>query len=238
MRPNISLNAATELLPPLAGLILLALFVTLGFWQLDRAAEKREIRASFDSGGEYRRLEADATYERYQPLKVSGRYLEQRQILLENIVLDGKLGVYVITPFEYAADEPLLLVNRGWIAEEAVEGGAPPVALGGREQEIRGRVGRLPRVGIRPGPAFADDMGWPRRAVWPETDEVAAVLGREVLPFVLLADPDPTSGLIRRWRPQDIGPMRHIGYAVQWFALALAVVVTAVILYRRKSTAK
>lgn len=233
MTPRIS-SGKRALLPALAGLSLLALFVTLGFWQLDRAAEKRDIRAAFDTAGEYRPLAPGATYERFAPLKAAGRYLERRQILLENIVLDGRLGYYVITPFEVSADEPLLLVNRGWLPKETDESTTLPIAVSGREQEIRGRVGRLPRVGIRPGPAFTDEAGWPRRAVWPETREVAAVLGREVLPFVLLADPEPSSGLVRRWQPQEIGPMRHLGYAVQWFALALAVIVTAVVLHRRR----
>jgi surfeit locus 1 family protein len=225
------------LLPVLAGLVLLAIFVTLGFWQLDRAAEKREVRAAFEREGEYRRLVADASYEQYAAIRATGRYLGQRQVLIENIVLDGRLGYYVITPFEYSADGPLLLVNRGWLPREADESAAPTIAVKGHEQEIRGRVGRLPRVGIRPGPAFADDTGWPRRAVWPESQEIAAALGREVLSFVLLADPEPSSGLVRRWQPQEIGPMRHLGYAVQWFALALAVIVTAVILFRRQRAA-
>lgn len=227
-------SATHAVLPALAALVLLALFVTLGFWQLDRAAQKREVRAAFDAEGEYRTLETNASYEAFAPLKATGHYLGNRQILLENIVLDGRLGYYVITPFERSADEPLLLVNRGWLPKEADEATTLPITVSGDEQEIHGRVGRLPRVGIRPGPAFTGDAGWPRRAVWPETEEMAAVLGREVLPFVLLADPDPSSGLVRRWAPREIGPMRHLGYAVQWFALALAVIVTGVVLYRRK----
>jgi surfeit locus 1 family protein len=226
--------APHAVLPALAAVVLLALFVALGFWQLERAAEKREVRAAFDAEGEYRTLATDTSYERFAPLKATGHYLGQRQILLENIVVDGRLGYYVITPFEFSADEPLLLVNRGWLPKEAGETSTLPIAVRGNEREIRGRVGRLPRVGIRPGPAFTDAAGWPRRAVWPEPQEVAAVLDREVLPFVLLADPEPSSGLVRRWEPREIGPMRHLGYAVQWFALALAVFVTAVVLYRRK----
>jgi surfeit locus 1 family protein len=100
---------------------------------------------------------------------------------------------------------------------------------------IRGRAGQLPRVGIRAGEAFADSGGeWPRIANWPTIDELSASLGRDVLPLVLLADPEPGSTLIRRWQPQQAGPMRHIGYAFQWFALALAVVVVAVVVYRRQ----
>lgn len=236
MTSRIRPHALTVLLPPAAGLTLLGLFVTLGFWQLDRAAEKRAVRQSFTAGSEHVALRPDVSYEQFRPLKVTGRYLSERQILLENIVVDGRLGYYVITPFEISAAEPLLLVNRGWLPKPGTDEALPPLAVGGHEQEIRGRVGRLPKVGLRPGPAFADGAGWPRRAVWPESAEIAAALEREVLPFVLLADPEPASGMVRRWQPQEMGPMRHVGYAVQWFALALAVLVTAIVVWRRRRT--
>lgn len=224
------------LLPPLAGLVLVGLFVTLGMWQLDRAAEKRAISDSFNASGDYIQLSADASTELYQPLLVSGHYLADRQFLLENIVQDSRLGYYVITPLEYAADKPLLLVNRGWIAREPAMGTLPDIDLeDDGEQVVRGRVGGLPRVGIRPGPAFETTSSWPLLAVWPTLDDLSSALQRDVLPFVLLADPEADTTLVRRWEPQQIGPMRHIGYAFQWFALALTVVVVAFVLYRRKS---
>ncbi len=224
------------LLPPLAGLVLLGLFVTLGMWQLDRAAEKRGISDSFDAGGDYMALSANAAYRLYQPLHVSGRFLSDRQIFLENIVQDSRLGYYVITPFEYAVDEPLLMVNRGWIARGPEQGRLPDIGISNDDEQIvRGRVGSLPRVGIRPGPPFENTSSWPLLAVWPTLDDLASALQRDVLPFVLLADPEADTTLVRRWEPQQIGPMRHIGYAFQWFTLALAVVVVAIVLYRRKS---
>ncbi|MEX0976506.1 MAG: SURF1 family protein [Woeseia sp.] len=229
-------KSLSSLLPPLAGLVLLGLFVTLGMWQLDRAAEKRGISDSFTAGGDYVELSADASYGLYQPLRVSGRYLAERQFLLDNIVQESRLGYYVITPFEYAADKPLLLVNRGWIAREPEQGSLPDIGLGDDdEQVVRGRVGGLPRVGIRPGPPFDNTSSWPLLAVWPTLDDLSSALQREVLPFVLLADPEADTAFVRRWEPQQIGPMRHIGYAFQWFALALTVVVVAFVLYRRKS---
>jgi surfeit locus 1 family protein len=141
----------------------------------------------------------------------------------------------VITPFEYAVDKPLLLVNRGWIAREPEQGRLPDISVSDDgEHVVRGRVGGLPRVGIRPGPPFDNTSSWPLLAVWPTVDDLSSALEREVLPFVLLADPEADTALVRRWEPQQIGPMRHIGYAFQWFALALTVVVIAFVLYRRK----
>ncbi len=215
---------------------MLGLFVTLGLWQLDRAAEKRGISDSFNSGGDYIELSADATYALYQPLQVAGRYLADRQFLLENIVQDSRLGYYVITPFEYAVDKPLLLVNRGWIAREPGQDRLPDISVSHDEgQVVRGRAGSLPRVGIRPGPPFDNTSSWPILAVWPTVDDLASALQRDVLSFVLLADPDADTALVRRWEPQQMGPMRHLGYAFQWFALALTVLVVAFVLYRRKS---
>jgi len=212
-----------------------ALFIILGFWQLDRAEQKRALEQAFADTGRYVTVDAETVYEPYQPLTASGRYLLKREFLLDNVILDGRLGYYLVTPFEYESGKPLLLVNRGWAPKTA---GSEPAGISAAAPDegvttVRGRAGQLPRVGIRAGEAFAYSAGeWPRIANWPTIDELSASLGRDVLPFVLLADPEPGTTLIRRWQPQQAGPMRHIGYAFQWFALALAVVVVAVVVYR------
>ncbi|HEX6259781.1 MAG TPA: SURF1 family protein [Woeseiaceae bacterium] len=226
-----------DLLPPVAAIALVALFVSLGLWQLERAAEKRAVQAAFAGAGEYRTLTSDASYLPYQPLRATGRYLAERQFLVDNMILDGQLGYFVLTPFEYAIEEPLLLVNRGWLPKTARTEIAVAIEIDGdeaAEMTVKGRAGQLPRVGIRAGDAFAGGTDWPRIANWPNLDELSAALDRDVLPFVLLADPEPRSTLVRRWEPRQAGPMRHLGYAFQWFALAAAVVVTALVLYRKK----
>lgn len=233
------LNAITsrDLLPPLAAVVLVVLFSSLGFWQLDRAEEKRAVEAAFADTGERLAVTADARYPLYQPLTATGRYLDERQFLIDNMILDGRLGYFVVTPFEYERGGPLLLVNRGWVARDSAEDVEAALQTGSdatAETTVRGRVGQLPRVGIRAGEVFADDPAWPRTANWPTLDDLAAALERDVLPFVLLEDPQPGSKLLRRWEPRQAGPMRHIGYALQWFALAAAVIVTAVVLYGKK----
>jgi surfeit locus 1 family protein len=234
-----------NLLPPLAGIALVVLFVNLGVWQLDRAEEKRAIEAAFSDTGEGAVVHdllrenggviADGEVALYQPLSASGRYLADRQFLIDNMILDGRVGYFVITPFEFSRDEPLLLVNRGWLPKTSA---APiPSTIGldaSAGRTITGKAGKLPRVGIRAGDAFTGAPDWPRIANWPTLEELAAALGRDVLPFILLADPDPGSDLVRNWEPRQAGPMRHVGYAVQWFALALAVIATAFVVYRKR----
>jgi surfeit locus 1 family protein len=149
----------------------------------------------------------------------------EQQFLIDNIVKNGQLGVYVVTPFEFSVDEALLIVNRGWLPKQPGHGALPNIAIDGQQQEIRGKTGNLPRVGIRPGEAFEGSVSWPRLGVYPTLDELSSELERDVLPFVLLLDPEEGSRLLRDWEPVQSGPATHYGYAFQWFAMAVTVLV-------------
>ena len=214
-------NLLHRVLPPLVGIVLVLTFARLGFWQLDRAGEKIALQQAFDNPG-YVQVEKGLQPQHFQAIQSRGQYLGDRQILIENAILDGALGYYVITPLEFDTAGPLLLVNRGWIARDVSSSELPVVSVEGASRLVRGKSGRLPRVGIRPGEAFADHSRWPRSGVWPTIDEAAAEIGREVLPYVLLLDADQQSGYVRRWKPPDSGTSTHYGYAFQWFAMALA----------------
>jgi hypothetical protein len=84
----------------------------------------------------------------------------------------------------------------------------------------RGLAGALPQAGMKMGAGFESGQAWPKLAVYPSSDEVAAEIGREVQDFVLLMEPDEDHGFLREWAPREIGPARHFGYALQWFAMA------------------
>lgn len=223
----------SDLVPPLAAILLVLFFTSLGFWQLDRADQKRALQESFENEADYLPVDGHITPAPFQRLVAAGRYLDERQFLVDNMVVDGRLGYFVITPFEFAGDGPLLLVNRGWIAM-VTDDGLPSIAVNDALRTVQGRAGHLPRAAIRPGDAFESAGDWPKVATFPTAEELGSALGREVLPFVLLADPDPATGLVRRWEPKTIGPGRHLGYAFQWFALAATVIVVTVVVYRKK----
>jgi len=208
--------------PPLAGLIFIVVFVTLGLWQLDRAAEKSALLDLFESDAPYSHPSGFDSLEEFDRIEVVGRYLAERQILIDNIVRDGRLGYFVITPFQPSANDPLLLVNRGWMPKTGPAGSLPEVSVDPAVGAVQGRVGHLPQVAIRPGEAFAVHDGWPRVGVYPTLDEVSAELGEELLPIVLLLSPDADDGFVRRWQPNTSGPMTHYSYAFQWFVMAAA----------------
>lgn len=211
-----------RLFPPLAAVVFIALFVSLGTWQLDRAADKKRVQALFESDAPFTPLAGDMPVTKYQNIEVQGRYLGDRQVLIDNMFMDGRIGYYAITAFRYADDEPLLIVNRGWIARLGPNQPPPDVDVGSNSRSIQGRVGSLPRVAKRLPEAFGDDGDWPKKALYPTLDELSAELGEDLLPFILLLLPDADDGFVRRWLPRESGPMMHYGYAFQWFAMAAA----------------
>ena len=205
-----------------AGVVFIAVFISLGMWQLDRAREKEDLIAQFGSDAGFVEPHDWSALADYDHIKVFGRYRNDRQILIDNIVLEGRLGYYVITPFETSTTSEWLLINRGWLPKPVNPDDAIDLTVDGEFRTVLGMAGGLPRVAIRPGEAFVERGEWPMVGVYPTSDEVAAELGQFVLPRVLLLHPDAEEGFVRRWEPNISGPMTHYSYAFQWFAMAVA----------------
>ena len=206
-------------LPLVAAAIFIGIFVSLGFWQLDRAIEKKAMLSLFESDAIFEEPSDFAALEQFDRIKVFGQYLDDRQIVVDNIPKDGQIGYYVITPFKPSISDDWLLVNRGWVPKTA----NPDLSIHGESRTILGLSGFLPRVAIQPGEVFTEHNNWPRVGFYPSINDVAAELDEELLPTVLLLHPNAEEGFVRRWEPDVSGPMTHYSYAFQWFAMAMVV---------------
>lgn len=224
MQQNDVKRIVTAWLPPVAGVALIVLFVSLANWQLERAAEKEALAALFEPDATPVAWRAGEPYTLFTPLTVSGRYLAGQQLLIDNIIENGRVGYYVITPFETTGGR-LLLVNRGWLSKEQWGERLPLIDVDDGERTIAARAGRLPRVGLRPDIAIEDGQDWPKRAVYPRLVDIETELGRDLSMPLLLLDPAAADGFARNWAPPATGSRMHYGYAFQWSALALTVLV-------------
>lgn len=225
-------GAASTAWPSLAAVALIALFTALGFWQIGRHEVKQELWNAFEASGERaaRKVESGGALDalgRYTPVVLRGRYDLSRQILLDNRIHDGRVGVEVFTPLDLRGGG-LVLVNRGWTSLErgralpALPGPAGPLT-------VRGLVAPAPSPGIRLGDVREPD-DWPWLTPYLLPDLARSALGAPLAESVVLLDPDAPGGFRRDWAPAMMAPERHLGYAVQWFALALAVAVVWVLL--------
>lgn len=209
------------------------LFLVAGLWQLDRREEKQALRAAFDRDTGYATYSTGDEIRAFQGIVLRGSYLDERQIILDNMIVDGRVGHYVLTPFETAPGDPLIIVNRGFLPLTETGIRQSDIAIDNSARRVRGRVGRLPRPGYRMGAAIPEVTGWPVHAVYPDYADIEVTLGRSIAPFVVLLDADEPGGFARTWRPDGIGPGRHLAYAVQWFAMA-AVLTGLLVWHARK----
>ncbi len=208
-------------IPYVIGAILVVQFAGLGVWQVSRAFEKRAEQQAFVTQTGFASWSDGVDVRPFQKLKATGHFDVEHQFLLENIIINSRLGYYVLTPLHVADDTPLLLINRGWFERSSEAIDVDSLALPPDRVTVRGRAGSLPKAGYRMGEAVPADAEWPKRAVYPILDEIAAALGEPVQPFVLLMDPDDDHGFFRHWVPEEMGPGRHYAYALQWFAMGI-----------------
>jgi surfeit locus 1 family protein len=214
-------------------IVLIAVLISLGRWQLRRADEKRVLFDSFAAGTDATRLIDLGTprQRRYQRVEAGGHYDQSRQILIDNMVHAGRAGYFVITPFALTGGG-WMLVNRGWVPLGASRAERPPIPVAGDTRQVRGRADNMPSPGIQLGTKGKLAPPYPVVAAFPSHAELAQLLEEsswtEAADLVLL-DPAEPDGYVRSWAPPGFPPMRHVGYAVQWFGLALTLLVIYVV---------
>ena len=226
-------TAAARLFTPWWAVLLTLTGVVLcgsaGFWQLNRAAEKRVLQQQFATAARdvaARRLVADteAPAQRYQWLRLAGYYLPEHQVLLDNLSFKGQSGYQVLTPFSTKMGR--VLVNRGWLPAAGDRSVLPDVQVSAEPREVLGRIDWLPQPGLVLAPtSIPAEAPWPRRLLFPTATVLRAQTGLPLRDYQLLLAPEMPDGYTREWQPGGMGPERHLAYAVQWFGLAVTVVV-------------
>ena len=221
--PRAATPPATRFRPSLSGILITlagcVFLCGLGTWQVARFHEKQALWDGFATGTD--RLvdlpRASTPPPRYSHVKVAGRYLTDRQFLLDNMTHDGEAGYRVLTPLEAGHGETVL-VDRGWVPHRA-SGRMPELAVTTDAVELTGRTDDLPRRGVdlKDNPA----ANWPRLMSYPRMDALERALGRTLYPQIVLLDPDAPGGYVRDWQPPGLPPAQHLGYAITWYTCAL-----------------
>lgn len=214
-------------------------FVRLGLWQIDRAEEKRALLTQYELG-QHERVELTAanaaTLPRFQKVRVSGQYLPERQILLDNMPShSGQAGYHVVTPLQI--DGGWVLVDRGWVPLGASREVLPDIAVDAEPRTFNGTLNTLPQAGLAlENAASPADAPWPRVLSFPPAPRLEQELGLQLLPGLVLLDAAEPDGYERQWQTRfGFDPQHHIGYAVQWFAFAAAAVIIFILLGFRRS---
>lgn len=221
----------------------IALFAGLGSWQARRAGEKQAMLDSAARVLSERRavsLSAAADPARarsYDWAEGTGRFDERGPLWLDNQQRNGRVGVRAYRLFVPEDDGRPLLVDLGWLPLPG-DRAMPAVPRPSGRIGLRGLLAPPPSAGIAVGAGIArQGDGWLLTRV--DADAIAKEMGLsvDVAPRVLRLDPTLPLGYERDLAllSNTLPPEKHRGYSFQWFALALAVLATALILTFRKT---
>lgn len=221
----------------------MVLLVRLGFWQLDRLQQKRTFNAMMAE--RWRADPFDLTTQsfpaelsdlEYRRVGAQGEFDYAHQILISNQVLQGgTAGYMVVTPL-VLGEGRAVLVARGWVPADAVEGdqlaqltespGAPVLGLARKSQGAPG--------GVVSTPIATPQTEWYRI-------DIPAIQGQ--MPYQLegaYLEQLPEEGraydaLPIRTEPVALDEGNHLSYAIQWFTFAAVLGFGYIMLVRQRT---
>jgi cytochrome oxidase assembly protein ShyY1 len=203
-----------------------ALAVYLGGWQMDRndhlVAENSAVTDNYHA----QPLTGAAAAEQFadhdaaltwHPVRLTGRYLSEDQVLVRNRPQDGRVGYEVLVPFR-TQDGAVVVLDRGWVPTGSAADGMPDEV----PAPPAGTVTVTAR--LQPGEP-AVDRGAPEGQIasirLPElAQRLGLPLATEAYGEVFAEDPAPAAAPAPAPEP-EVGSGPHLSYSLQWYAFAV-----------------
>ena len=210
----------------------LVLLITLGFWQLDRADEKRAIEdqiANANAGDVELITSLDLlSGKEYYHVLLRGSYIEDRQFIYDNQIVDQIPGYYVLTPFVLKGDSRAILINRGFIPWNGRRDQIADIDIAEKITEVKVQISKpVKRIELKTSQIKRD---FPVLIQALDLAEMSAIASLDFANIVGLLSPESENGFVRKWEPYTGSIERHIGYAIQWFLMALVLSIIGVLL--------
>lgn len=233
--------------------------VMLGRWQLERAAERREVAAVLDAGRRAPPITltpeiATSELQAWRPAQAEGQWRSEWSVLLDNRNLEGRPGLWLAMPMMLDKDTAVLVL-RGWFERPIANRPVANIPTSTLPVKIEGdlalRVPRLFELWTSDANAAVNlPLGWkgiaqPREGeINPQLlprlqnldlDDYARKTGLKFLPAVLMqTSGDGSDGLRRVWPEPSVDADKNVGYAMQWFGFAgIVMIAFLVVVWRR-----
>jgi surfeit locus 1 family protein len=212
--------------------LMMPLLLSLGYWQLDRAEEKRQILAEFVGNQQMppaalAELDAERNLQ-YRAVQLHGKLDATRRLLLDNRVRNGRPGYEVFEVLTPRVGSHKVLVNRGWVQASLDRNQLPEVAPLTGEVRLSGSLYRVLEGGIQLDDGIDIVSNWPARVGWVSAARAKRLFGEEIFAYQLRLDSDSPGALQTGWPTVAIQPEKHTAYAVQWFVMAMVLLIMTV----------
>lgn len=211
-----------------ATLVAMGITLSLGFWQLSRAAQKQALQAAVLAQGAKPVLDgmalqtaADPWALLHQRAHLKGTWVPGATVFLDNRPMDGRVGFFAMTPLLLQGSKAAILVQRGWVPRNFEDRTLlPRIETPAGVVEVEGRIvpppTKLYELGGASGGAIRQNL---------DLAQFRTETGLALMAVTLQQTGAPSEGLLRDWAAVNVGVDRHYGYAFQWFGLAALITV-------------
>ena len=202
------------------------ILIYLGSWQVSRGIEKQVIvdrhfsNKSLPTIDEIELDGLEKNFKEYRSIRLNGTY-ENETYILDNRLYRQEAGYEIFTKFKTVRDN-IFLVNRGWISKENFNY-SEEVAIHNEIVSAQGIISPFKRFGLDLTSAESENY-WPKYVQELDYSKAKSDLGPSLNSFVLQLSAGSVGSLEPIWKPTEVKPSRHYGYAVQWFGLALVLI--------------
>jgi len=216
--------------------LFIALFVHLGRWQIERAYEKKQL---LDVAHQQSMLPPilwhahDTLPKQYQALQLSGYFLPMI-LLLDNQHHQHQLGYDVISPL-CLHDGSVVLIDRGWVKADPQRSILPVLERPTGHIDVVGTAYYPSSKTWVLGANLEEVTRDITRVEVLDTPLISQFLHKSVYPFIIRQNKNDAHGYVRDWAIVSMPPVRHYGYAVQWFAMALVIFIIFIALNLKKT---
>jgi surfeit locus 1 family protein len=213
------------IIPLLVTLPLMLVLVGLGTWQAQRLGWKSAILARIDAAEAGPPAPLPAAPVVFTKVEAAGRFDHAREALVGLEVRGAVLGSRLVTPL-LRPDAPAILVDRGWVPLDGRAGVDQPAG----DLLVTGWVRPVERAGM----FSATDDAPGRRFYTFDPEVIGPAVGLPaVAPFGLVAMGEG-GGLPQPDRRMPRPSNNHLGYAITWYGLAVALAGVFLVWARRR----
>lgn len=214
----------------LLALVMAAIACSLGVWQLARADQKITLQDAYYDRMAMEPVSCARAIATPNPafvrVRLDGKFVPSREYLLDNRTSNGVAGYEVLTPFR-CTDGTLFIVDRGWIPAGVSRDTLPRWATPQNDVRLSGFV-YVP-TGLPPLLSSSDwPEGWPaqgpKRVGYLDAERMRAEGSPGQFGYPIFVDAPGEGVFTPNYTVESVSPTKHWGYAVQWFAIALAIV--------------
>ena len=213
-------------------IIFAPLTFSLGVWQVNRANEKIEIIENYDKLLFSDPLILDNDHKNWQPIKTSGKF-EDLVVYEDNAILDGKAGYKIYHLFKNL-DSSYIFVHRGFRERNRIKNNLPVVEVPEGFQNLEGKVLR------RANNSFVQNIQESDPRIIQEFDlsylkeRYSSLENKDIYVYLFNLQEEDEMKFSSIEKPVNMSSSKHIGYAIQWFGLCLALIILTIYAYRRK----